>query len=291
MRALGKDQVAVVVGLVVALASGGVFAGMAWRDGKAPSGPPPTVQLTDAPYAATVADAAVVKSETWALPSAQSKGRDWVYDAFTPPEIFYNARSKHFTVKPPLATSDDMPEEAFGLELVTVRPEPFRLQMIGYVGEGKDARGIFENVASGDVLLATAGRRVPNLSLTIKSFEIAMVEIALPQSTTTRQRVGTAVVRDEKTGRDVVLTNRERRFTGGLSAFVAPPGQTTTREVRTGDRFKLGDATYRIDKVLLTPPSVEVSKESPALSQPDQRTLTPREADESANAETPSPST
>ena len=79
------------------------------------------MQLADAPYTPTAADAAVVKAETWVSPSAQSKGRDWVYDAFTPPEIFYNARSKRFTVKPPLSGSEDTPEAPFGLELVAAQ--------------------------------------------------------------------------------------------------------------------------------------------------------------------------
>jgi hypothetical protein len=100
------------------------------------------------------------------------------------------------------------------------------------------------------------------------------------ESMTTRQRVATAVVRDDKAGRDVTLTHRERVFTGTVFAFVATPGSNATREVRAGDMFKIGEATYRIEKVETTPPSVEVVKESPTLSQPDRRTLTPREVDQ-----------
>jgi len=290
MSAFGKENFLLFAALAVAGVSAGVFGTLAWRNGQSPRGPAPRVELTDAPYKPTATDAAVVKAEAWSPPSAQSKGRDWVYDAFTPPEIFYNARSKHFTVKPPLSATDEAPEEAFGLELVSVRPEPFRLQLIGYVGGEGDWRGTFENVVSGEVFLAAAGRRVPSLALTIKSLEVKPVAVALPQSMTTRQRVATAVVRDEKTGRDIVLTHRERHFTGGLSAFVAQPGQTAVREVRAGETFRLGEASYHIEKILFTPPSVEITKESPSLSQPDLRTLTPREADEHAPGEPVAPS-
>ena len=284
MSAFGKENLFLYAALALTGASAGVFGTLAWRNGQTPRGPAARVQLAATPYTPTAVDAAVVKAEAWAPPSAQSKGRDWVYDAFTPPEIFYNARSKHFTVKPPLATSDEAADEAFGLELVAVRPEPFRLQLIGCFGEGLDARGTFENVMSGEVFLAAAGRRVPNLALTIKGFDVTRVDVTIPQSMTTRQRVATAIVRDEKTGRDVVLTHRERHFTGGLSAFVALPGQTATREVRAGETIHVGEVSYRIEKILLAPPSVEITKESPTLSQPDQRTLTPREADESAGS-------
>lgn len=290
MQAPGPDKVYASAALALVLASAGVFGVLTWRHAQAPSGPPPRVQLTDAAYTPTAADAAVVKAETWAPPTAQTRGRDWIYDTFTPPEIFYNARSKHFTVKPPLAAGDDVQEEPFGVELVAVRPEPFRLQLIGFFGEGSSARGTFENLQSGEVFLAAAGRRVPSLGLTIKSFDVQTIAVALPQSMTTRQRVATAVVADEKHGREMILTHRERRFTGGLSAFLAQPGQTATREVRAGETFKIGEATYRVEKVLLTPASVEIVKDAPSLSTPDQRILTPRESDENASTEATAPS-
>lgn len=282
MTAPSKEKVLLAASFALAVASAALFGTLAWRNTRAPRGPVARVQLSDTPYAPTVGAPPVVKTDIWNQPVAQSKGKDWVYDTFTPPEIFYNARSKHFTVKPPLAVSDEAPEEAFGLELVSVRPEPFRLQLIGYAGGEGDWRGTFENLLSGEVFLAAAGRRVPNLALSIKRLDVQAVEIKLPESMTTRQRVATAVIHDERSGRDVTLTHRERHFTGGLSAFVAAPGDTATRELRQGETFKLGDASYRIEKIQLAPPGVEVTKESPTLTQPDRRTLIPREADDTA---------
>ena len=265
---------------IAALASAVAFGTLVWRNARAPRGPADGVTLTEAPYVPTAKDAAPVRTDTWNQPVAQSRGRDWVYDAFTPPEIFYSARSKHFTVKPPLGAGDDTPEEPFGLELVVVRPEPFRLQLIGYVGSEGDWRGTFQNLTSGEIFLAAAGRRVPNLALSITRLNVETVEVRVPASMTTRQRIATAVVHDDRTGADVTLTHRERHFTGGLSAFVARAGDTATREVRDGETFTLGDASYHIDQIQLTPSSVEVTKESPALAQPDHRTLTPREAED-----------
>ena len=288
MAALSKDKVFLAASFVLAAASAAVFGTFAWRSTRPPHGPAARVQLDAAPYAPTATDAPAVKTDTWNQPAAQSRGRDWVYDTFTPPEIFYSPRSKHFTVKPPLGVSDDVPEEPFGLELATVKPEPFRLQLIGYAGGEGDWRGTFEKVASGEVFLAAAGRRVADLALSIKSLDVKSAEIALPESMTTRQRLATAVIHDERSNTDVTLTHRERHFTGGLSAFVALPGDTATREVREGETFTVGGASYHIEKIQLAPPSVEVTKESPNLSQPDRRTLTPRETEEpAAPAETP----
>ena len=287
MAALGKEKVLLATSFGVALASALAFGTLAWRDTRSSRGPATRVTLSDAPYTPTASAVPAVKTELWNQPVAQSRGRDWVYDTFTPPEIFYNARAKHFTVKPPLSVGDEAPEEPFGLELVAVRPEPFRLQLIGYVGSEGDWRGTFQNVATGEVFLAAAGRRVPSLALSIKSLDVRPADIALPQSMTTRQRVATAVIQDERARREVTLTHRERQFTGGFSALVALPGEAATREVRAGETFKIGDASYRVEKIQLAPASIDVTKESPTLAQPDRRILTPREADDPATPSDP----
>ena len=280
MAAVSNDKVLIGTALLLVVASAAVFGTLAWRHVGAPVGPAPTVELASTPYEATAPSAPPVKTETWAAPVAQSRGREWIYDTFTPPEIFYNARSKQFTVKPPSSLLDEEAQEVFGLELVTVRPEPFRLQLIGYAGGEGHWRGTFQVVKTGEVFLGTTGKSVPALSLSIKSLDVSLQPVRMGESMTTKQLTATAVIRDEKSGRDVTLTHRERAFTGTLSAFVAAPGESATREVRIGDIFKRGETTYKIEKVLNTPPSIEVVKESPTLSQPDRRVLLPRELDE-----------
>lgn len=279
MAVTSSDKALLAAGVVLILASAGTFGYLGYREMMRPGGPPPRVELASTTYEPVATEAPAVKTETWAAPVAQSRGREWIYDTFTPPEIFYHARSKQFTVRPPSSLMDDEMFEAFGLELVAVRPEPFRLQLIGYVGDEGKWKGMFQNVANGEVFLKTAGEAVAKLGLTIKQFDVRPQPIGLPESMTTNQRVATAVIRDEKTGREVTLTHRERFFTGTVFAFVAAPGETATREVRVGDAFQLGEATYKIEKILTAPPSVEVTKEAPTLTQPDRRVLTPREAE------------
>ncbi|WP_414664941.1 hypothetical protein [Horticoccus sp. 23ND18S-11] len=281
-----RDKLLVGAAFAVALISAAGFGYLAIRQPGADSVPIARVELSNTPYEAKAPDAPPVKTETWGNPTSQKRGREWIYDTFTPPEIFYNARSKQFTVKPPSSLLDDEAVEAFGVELVAVRPEPFRLQLIGYVGGEGNWRGTFQNVLSGEVFLASAGRRVPNLNVTIKSLDVKAQPIRMGESMSTMQRVATAVIVDEKAGREITLTHRERHFTGTVFAFVAPSGSSATREVRSGDMFKLDDATFRIGQIQTTPPTVEIEKESPSLPQPDRRVLTPREADVPEGPET-----
>jgi hypothetical protein len=289
MAAISSEKLLVAGAALLALATGVGFGVRVIRHDGQTSEPVPQVQLTQAPYAPGAPEAPPVRTENWAPPGSQNRGREWVYDAFTPPEIFYNAKTKQFTVKPPSSLLDDETADAFGVELVAVRPEPFRLQLIGYVGGEGTWRGTFQNVLSGEVFLASAGRRVPNLGLSIKSLVVSPQPVAIAESMTTRQRVAVAVIRDEKAGRDITLTHRERHYTGTVFAFVAESGQSAAREVRTGDVFKIGEATYRVDRIATTPPSIEITKESPHLPQPERRVLTPREGDGAEETEPASP--
>ena len=258
----------------LALFSGALFGVLAWRtSATAPFGRP---ALGGAAYAPVAVDAPAVKAETWDAPVPLPRGRDWVYDVFTPPEIFYNARTRQFAVKPPAGSGTDAPEAPLGLELVAVRRDPFRLQLIGAVGEGAEARGVFENRVSGEVFLAAAGRRVPDLALSIARFTVSAQPVVIPESMTVNQLVATAVVRDDRSHEEVTLTQRERQFSGSVSAIVASPGETALREVRTGDTFLLGAASYQIGKITLDPATIEVTKTAPGLDAPDRRTLSLR---------------
>jgi hypothetical protein len=141
--------------------------------------------LTDAPYVSIAPDAPPVKTETWTAPVAQSRGRDWIYDTFTPRRYFYNARSKQFTVKPPSSLVDEDTQESFGLDLVAVRPEPFRLQLIGYVGGEGNWRGHVSESRHQPGLPRVGGYRVPNLGLTVRSLDVSAQPIKMGESMTT----------------------------------------------------------------------------------------------------------
>lgn len=286
MAVTSSDKILLGSAFVLALASGVAFGIFVARHPGGALGPLPPLELSADSYVAKAPDAPPIKTETWSPPTAQKRGREWIYDTFTPPDIFYNARSKQFTVKPPSSLLDDEQRETFGLELLSVRPEPFRLQLIGYVGAEGNWRGVFQNVLTGETIVAGAGRRMANLALSVQRLEVTPQDIALPQSMSSRQPVAVAVIRDEKAGRDVTLTHRERVFTGTLFAFVSAEGSANSREVRVGDNFKLGDASYRIDKITTTPPAIEVTKEAPTLTMPEQRILTPRELEPSDLPET-----
>lgn len=256
--------------LLTALASTGVFGGLAWQHSRAFARRAESHEPVSRAYAPLIEPAASPGDGPWMPPPAQSRGPDWIFDAFTPPEIFYHSPSGAFTLRPPVVVESDVTVEAFGLELVAVRPEPFRFQLIGHAGGDGDWRGLFENVLTGEVLLAAAGRRVPELDVAVVELDVRPRETPLAESMTTRQRIATARVRDERTGGELTLSERERRLSDSPSALVATQDAATIREVRAGDSFAIGDATYRIESVQLSPASIDVEK-STAHPQPSER--------------------
>lgn len=272
-----RDRVLLAGAALLALGSGAGFGAMSWRQARSPHRHVAKLGPAGAPDARGAIAPATRVRQVWSAPEAQPRGADWLYDVFTPPEIFYHAGSREFTVRPPSSFREDVAQEAFGLELVSVHREPFSLQLVGYVGETGRWRGTFQNLISGEVFLASANHRVPELGLMIREFEVQWRPVASPESMTTRQRVATAVILDERTGCDVRLTHRERQLGPAAAAVVSLAGETGTREVRAGDTCTLGQVTYRINAIHGTPASLDVSRESPALAEPERRVLMLRE--------------
>lgn len=147
----------------------------------------------------------------WEDPPAQTRGAEWVYDLFTPPEIFYDRWSRQFTVKPPPASDPGKINDA-SREPVRAPAELFRLQLVGFVGGEGSYLGSFENLVTTEHVLARGGRNLPELGVTIRDFHVAPVRRAPGDSMPTTELIATAIVRDERTGEDVVLTNLERAY-------------------------------------------------------------------------------
>jgi hypothetical protein len=197
--------------VLVAVALAALLLACAWTRQNAPrlmsmtAGP--LVQAL--PYAAVAGGTAETENPDWDRPPAQKRGPDWVYEMFTPPEIYYDGRSREFSVTPPVTPG---PETETNPEPAVAPLEPFRLQLVGFVGGEGSYLGAFENVATTEHILARSGRTLPELAVTIRDFQVKRVRREPDDSMPTSELIATAVVRDERTGDDVVLTNLERAY-------------------------------------------------------------------------------
>lgn len=235
----------------------------------------PNTNLSKIAYVPTGTDAPKVSTRSWPLAPAQTRGPEWIYDVFTPPEIYYLESTKQFSVtvpveKPPVVVV----EKPFGLEIVSVKQDTFRLQLVGYIGGEGDYRGTFEDTTTGDTVIGRSGKVFPKLGLTVKSFEVKRNVITSKESMPVYDTEATAVVVDSKTGEEIVLTNKRRLIKGTPIATFKFLETSETFERKAGEKILAGGATYTVVNVVAEPVSAEVSKEAP--DQPSvTKTLTP----------------
>ncbi len=262
----------------VALAAAGLSAGWVWRQQaglRALQNEPVTPVLTGSAYVATGWPALEATAVVWPKAPAQSQGSGWLYEMFTPPVIYYNPDARSFAVTPPDALA--APEgTGFGLELLAVKLEPYRLQLLGYFGAPGDYLAAFVSPHSPETLLARTGRRFDLLGLTLKSFAVRTVAAESGAAGPVCDVAALAVLQDEQTGAEVVLDSRVRKLTDTpLAVFQLPGVPGPARELHEGDTFAGEGATYRIERIQLDPPEVVVARSAPGLPVPEMRVLRP----------------
>ena len=237
-------------------------------------------------YVKTATDAPNVPTQTWEPPRAQSEGPKWIYQVFTSPKIFYLKDEKKFVVNiapPPLP----VPDPPFGVEFANVKPDPFRLQLVGIASSDT---GWFTNELNGDTFRAQSGREIKDLDLIIRSVEIRpaqMLNLPEGQDPLTEMAAFAEVV-DTKTGEVVHLTSQRRVGAGAYAILkVTAEGAQINNEtspskvgaVLTGiqeksEKYGEVEVSYRIEEVNdAYPPSIKVSKIAPYLKEPKTEVL------------------
>lgn len=234
---------------------------------------PVATQLAGSAYAPANLKLPETEAAVWPQAPAQSQGAGWLYEVFTPPVIYYNAFARSFTVTPPMHQGDvAIP---FGLELLAVTREQFRLQLAGYFGAPGDYLVAFTSPNQPGTLLAREGRRFEDLGLTLKSFDVKKTVVEHHDAWPVHDIAALAVLTDDQTGGEVVLDSRARKYTDTPLAVLQSLTGGPRREVREGDTFSDDNSTYRIERIQLDPPEVVVARTAPDLPQPETRILRP----------------
>lgn len=240
---------------------------------------PVAAHLTGKPHTAATWRSPDSTAANWARPTVQSHGAGWIYEVFTPPVIYYNTLAKTFTVTPPQYFGEG--SSVFGLELIAVKLESYRLQLVGYFGAPGDYVAAFVSPSVADTFLAREGRRFEGLGLTLKNFSVKKVLVEHNDSWPVYDIAAQAVLQDEQTGTEVTLDSRVRKFTDTPLAVLRLGNGTNAvakpREVHEGDTFKDDSGSYRVERIQLDPPEVVVARTTPGLPLPEIKILHPIE--------------
>jgi hypothetical protein len=223
---------------------------------------------------------ALTKPCLWTEPAAQRRGRGWVYDVFTPPSLYYDPRARMLSAMSAAeAARADSADAAPDLELLTVRRGPFRLQLVGYAGGADDRRGIFANINTGETVIGREGERLAEQGLTVKSLSLKYPYAGSDGSTATGDPVATAIVTDESTDEEMVLTNHEQCLAGApIGLFMSRKTPGFRRELREGESITVNGVNYCIERIDLQPPQVVVVYAGPGEIEPHIHTFAPQSA-------------
>jgi hypothetical protein len=202
-------------------------------------------------------------SAGWTDPAIGAGELDWVFDVFTPPVIFYNRETERFSVTRPeadLFAAEDAAGAPFGIQLLRVEPELYRLQIVGYAGYDGDEWGIFQNEETGEGFVAQAGARLDDLGLEVRAMSVRREDLIVPDSMPLREIVGVAEIWDPNTQEVVRLSSSGRRVTDSPIAFVRDAETGEEFQVQAGDRFTAGVVAYEILAVRLNPTEIRAQK-------------------------------
>lgn len=267
--------------ILVGLAAGAVVLslGWAWRQQREiramDEAREARVAMTGRTYAPSTWRLPAPERPVWAKAPEQSAGRGWLYELFTPPVIYYNPGARSFAVTPPQYPVADG-DGAFGPQLVGVKRGLFRLQLVGYFGSPDNYLLAFESPGSPETMLARVGRRFEALGLTLKSFEVKKVPVEHDEPWPVYDVAGLATLVDERTGAEVVLDTRSRKFTDAAVAVFQPAGAGgKPRELREGESYSDEAASYRVERIQFDPAEVVVSRTVPGLPVPETRAMHP----------------
>jgi hypothetical protein len=223
---------------------------------------------------------ALTKPCLWIEPAAQRRGRGWVYDVFTPPSLYYDPRARMLSAMSAAeAARADSADAAPDLELLTVRRGPFRLQLVGYAGGAEDRRGIFANINTGETVIGREGERLAGQGLTVKSLSLKHPGAGTDGGAATGELVATAIVTDESTDEETVLTNRGQCLAGApVGLFMSRKTPGFRRELREGESITVNGVNYCIERIDLQPPQVVVVSAGPGEIEPRIHTFAPQSA-------------
>lgn len=156
----------------------------------------------------------------WPPPAAQSRGERWIFEAFTPPIIYFNPTTQAFTVEPPLPPSAAPVEPPFGISVVAVERELYRLQLEGYLVGPVGNVYLLNNVETGEGVRLREGQSAPEAAVTLVSgrIERRVVPSDDASQTPTSIEVVTVALRDERLGEGLELTNLSPRYNPRIQA-------------------------------------------------------------------------
>jgi hypothetical protein len=246
------------VGAVVILASSCVWAAIGQREIRRLRHVPVAISRAGPTYQPSQLSRPDIAIRAWTSPGEAFSSPGGIGGLFTPPGVYHDT-----------SASPDC-------RLLAVKPEPFRLQLVGYVGVPGDYRAAFVRPGHPGTLLAREGHCFADLGLTLTKFTVHTVSRSPGLAASAVHAISSeAVLSDHQTGDEVVLEGGILRCTATPLAVMQSADDNQARELREGDDYQAGDANYRVERIQLAPPLVIIARQGLDSSLQERQTLHP----------------
>ncbi len=197
---------------------------------------------------------------------AVAMGTDDHYALFDSPL----SRAQLTTVLPQVASGENLATQR--VELLAVKQEPYRLQLVGYYGVADDYTATFVSPGSPVTLFAREGHRFESLGLVLKKFSVKK----LATESSGFELTACALLWDERAQAQITLVSGVPLLTETSVALLRlGPSAGQLRELRTGDTFQEGAALCRIEHIQMNPAEVVIVRVLPGQALPEKQILKP----------------
>ena len=148
-----------------------------------------------------------------------------------------------------------------GFELLTVRAEPYRLQLAGYVDGADGARAVLVSEQQPLPVVAGGGLRLDSLGVAVRSVELRQVAVTHGDDWPVVEVAAFATLHDEQTGEDVVLDSRAPRMEPVKAWLRGLGDDEDARGLREGEVVTDAGVAYRVDRIQADPAEVVLVRE------------------------------
>ena len=258
--------------IAVLVLAGGVFLYLQ-KSGVAPSlNLPLDAQPADNPYVPEIVSSPTPAEVIWPEASEQSTG--WRYDVFTPPKIFIdeNGQFSEEGWEPPA------PPSPFGIYLAQIDQKPYRIQVEGYMQEdptdASKVRLLMFDEETRKTVFVRPGEEKPDAEFKLLSFDIER----LRDENNNIEKIARATILDQRSGKEVVLIDGERRYESGFTAVFCSDEDTSFNLELTDAPFDFEGPTerYTLLEISLEASSVKVKKHANESAEAEIRILMAR---------------
>jgi hypothetical protein len=234
------------------------------------------IEVMDNPYQYEAIPTAEPQQANWPEPVAQSAGPEWIYDVFTPPEIYID-QAGNFV---PTGWKPTPPPPPFGVYLSDIVRKPYRIQLEGYIEEdrtdpSKSLLFLFDEEGQKQVRLRPGNESVAS-EFKVISFDITRLRDADGNI----QKEAKASILDSRTGKEVILTHGQRLFQEDVTVIVRSDeiADFKTELTKAPSTFESASAKYTLLEINLEESTVLVEKHLTEFEPAESRTLEVRSA-------------